>query len=109
MTARLMPCGRRCELQAWISSRRISIRNEFFRVMMALIPNWDLTDDNTSVYREACGEGSDASRLYVIQSFRTDEARIRWPPKGGIAAYRVADRISIMTTPCLGTSVEKRL
>jgi len=62
------------------------------RVMMALINNWDLTDENTAIYQEK-SESGDPVRIYMVSdlgaSFGTP--RLTWPLKrtrGNLGTYR---------------------
>lgn len=73
------------------------------RVMMALINNWDLTDDNTSVYRETPGKASDAPRFVYMASDlgcsfgTTAQGWKRWKTKGNLKSYRHSKFVRRMT------------
>jgi hypothetical protein len=73
------------------------------RVMMALINNWDLTDDNTSVYRETSGQGSDAPRfVYMVSDLgsslgTTAQGWKRWKTKGNLNSYHQSKFVRRMT------------
>jgi hypothetical protein len=84
------------------------------RVMMALINNWDLTDDNTSVYRETWGQGSDAPRfVYMVRDLgsslgTTAQGWKRWKTKGNLESYRQSKFVRRITPEYVDFSIPTR-
>src|SRR5215471_1259097 len=71
------------------------------RVMMAVINNWDLTDQNTAIYETKSNENRE--RIYMVTdlgaSFGTP--RLTWPLKrtrGNLAMYRHSKFVAVETT-----------
>ncbi|MGH9446356.1 MAG: hypothetical protein ACRD3O_11610, partial [Terriglobia bacterium] len=73
------------------------------RVMMALINNWDLKDDNTSVYLERQARGSGAPlRIYMVSDLgssfgTTGQSWTDAKTKGNLGSYRHSRFISKLT------------
>lgn len=73
------------------------------RVMMALIRNWDLKDDNTSIYRETSPESSSVSAyIYMVSDLgssfgTTGQSWTDWRSKGNLNSYRHSKFIKKIT------------
>ncbi|MGH9326930.1 MAG: hypothetical protein ACRD2B_09650, partial [Terriglobia bacterium] len=85
------------------------------RVMMALINNWDLADDNTSVYEErSSGPSGVRLRIYMVSDLgssfgTTGQSWTNAKSKGNLNSYRHSKFISKITPEYVNFNVPTRL
>jgi hypothetical protein len=84
------------------------------RVMMALINNWDLKDDNTSIYRVRSAEGTSVSlHIYMVSDLgssfgTTGQSWTDWKSKGNLNSYRHSKFVKKITPEYVDFNVPTR-
>ena len=83
------------------------------RVMMTLINNWDLKDDNNSIYHEKQAEGSGAENIYMVSDIGASfgSTGLDWTQnlsKGNLKSYSHSKFISKVTRQYVDFNVPTR-